>query len=360
MNNVKLSDALNDRKITIIIKNEFLEFNKLFLTLNNFTNNNFSEEPPIEQIQENNYCYYKNFELIDVDIYQIIFNNDEYAKNGNLRECYFENNYMYFRLPPHFCGNKQVSNIEIGILNPDNSFTANFLMECNSVGSFRQLLENAKQNGGFDKFLISYLNNTIEQLYDNNGNPIGIIYNLMPKVNLNNNFNNNINMNNLFQNSMQNWNNNNGSNNFNYLDNFNNIMFDNNYLLKTQPLKQVPFKNQNFKKIREEFKTPPLISETFTNDYDFYSVLVSLLSRYNIITAYSVRTFTSLCQHRIISRHTFSRNCTRSFTLKSFCIFRCCNRFKSYHSCIYIGYYLITACNYNNTFRSVENCRNSV
>ena len=271
-NKINLSNVLNDRQITIIIKNEFLDINKSFLNQNNFKINNISEEPPIEQIQGNNYCYYKNFEVIDADIYQIIFNNDEYTKTGNLRECFFENNYIYFRLPSHFSGNKHLSNIEIGILNQDNSFTANFLMECNSIGSFKQIIENAKQNGGFDKFLNSYQSNIVEQLYDNNGNPIGIIYNLMPKGMLNNmeannnikddfddNFNDNMNVNNFSQNNMQNWNINNGFNNFNNMSNFNNNMFNNNYLLKTQPLKQVPFKNHNLRKIKEEFKAPPLI-----------------------------------------------------------------------------------------------------
>ena len=285
-NNVKLSAAVNDRMIAIIIKNDFMDFNKLFLNQDIFKNNIISEEPPIEQIQGNNYCYYKNFELIDVDIYQIIFNNDEYTKNGNLIECYFENNFTYFRLPSHFSGYKHVSNIEIGILNPDNSFTANFLMECNNAGSFIKIIGNAKQNGGFEKFLISYQNNTIEQLYDNNGYQIGIMYNVMPKSNLNNIFNNNMNMNNLFQNSMQNWNNNNGSNNFNSLNNFNNDMLNNNYLLKTQPLNQVPFKNQNFKKIREEFKAPPLIGLKNVGATCYMNATLQCLSQIEKLTNY--------------------------------------------------------------------------
>ena len=83
------------------------------------------------------------------------------------------------------------------------------------------------------------------------------------KNSFNNNFNNNMNINNFSQNNMQmqNWNNNNNNfNNFNNMKSFDNDIFNNNNnLLKTLPLKQVPFKNQNLRKIREEFKAPPLI-----------------------------------------------------------------------------------------------------
>ena len=252
-----LYDYLNDNIITKIIKNNFLNINQQFLKQSNF-NNNINEEPPIEPLQGSSYFYFKNFELIDLDIYQILFNSDEFAKNGNLRECFFENNYVYFSLPPHFCGNINKSNIEICKLNQDNSFSANFLMECNNKNSFKIIIENAKQNGGFENFINSNQNNNTEQLYDNNGNPIGIIYNLTYNLkynsninNINNNYNT-INKNISCQNNTHNFN---IINNFSYVNNNNNNNINNNFINKTQ----IPNQKLIFKKIKDEFKIPPLI-----------------------------------------------------------------------------------------------------
>ena len=69
---------------------------------------NIREEPDIKRIQGTKYYYYDNFELIDEDIYESLFlnYNNENNKNNeknNLRECYFEDNYLYFALASSFC-----------------------------------------------------------------------------------------------------------------------------------------------------------------------------------------------------------------------------------------------------------------
>ena len=176
--NRKMYDILSDKIIFGIIKYHLWDINQQFFTINNFINN-IKEEPKSQKLEGNDYySYYINFELIDEDIYKIIFN-----KNSSLlKECFFENNYMHFKLPGNLCGNKNPRNIEICKLNKeDNLFQASFLIECNKTNSLETFLENAKQNGGLDIYLNNFqFNNNIEQIYDNFKHPIGLIYNLIP------------------------------------------------------------------------------------------------------------------------------------------------------------------------------------
>ena len=185
-------NIINDKKISIIIKNYLMNINQQFIFLPNQVYN-INEEPKIEEIKGNSYFYYNNFEIIEEDIYSILFNNNNYTDNANYRECYFENSYMYFSLSEYLCNNKNPRNIEICVLQKDNSFCANFLMECNSTKSFKIFLESSRLNGGFEICLKSFqFNNSTEQLFDNIGNPIGLIYNLVFKTeNQNNHINNN-------------------------------------------------------------------------------------------------------------------------------------------------------------------------
>ena len=263
-------NIINDKKMSIIIKNYLMNINQQF----NFLPNqiyNINEEPKIEEIKGNSYFYYNNFEIIEEDIYSILFNNNNYTNSSNYRECYFENSYMYFSLSGYLCNNKNPRNIEICVLQKDNSFYANFLMECNSTKSFKTFMESSKLNGGFEICLKSFqFNNSLEQLFDNSGNPIGLIYNLVFKTgNLNNQINNknnkpnnnniinnsknsnndmnknpifnemnrnmkvnNNNSNNISNNISQNNNNNNlncMNNNINFINNFNNNNINNNF-----------------------------------------------------------------------------------------------------------------------------------
>ena len=223
------NNILNDKKISIIIKNYLSDINQQFnssIFQNDYKNNNINEEPEYQAIQGNSYFYYNNFELIDEDIYTIIFNNVNYSKNGNYRECYFENSYMYFNLPGYLCNDKRPRNIEICSLNQNNFFIASFLIEYNISNGFQTIIESAKLNGGFDIWLKNFkFNNSIEQLLDNKGKPIGLIYNLMYKPE-NSNIQKNNNKNNFSNNNFINNNqiiNNNSNKNINQNNNIINL-----------------------------------------------------------------------------------------------------------------------------------------
>ena len=262
-NNDVFHNIINDKKISIIIKTHFLDMNQQFMNKNIFKKQH-SEEPQIEQIQGNNYFYYKNFELIEVDIYEILFNNIDFEQNENLRQCIFENNYIYFEVHENFCFNKYPRNIEICKFNQDNSFSANFLMECNTKNSFPSFKKMSEINGGFDACLKSFQNNNKkEELFDHNGQQIGWIYNLMfnqKRTNIQNVNNNNINPNsNLIQNNMKNINMNinlnnnnlinknnfvnNNNNNFNFSNQNNNLI--NNNINNINAINNINFANNN-------------------------------------------------------------------------------------------------------------------
>ena len=176
-NNYDIIHLLNDKDICSIIY-QFWDINQEFSKKNNLINNKIGKEPKIEQIEGNSYYYYKNLELIDEDIYKILFPNEDYINNGNYRDIYFQNNYIYFTIPGYLCNNKIPGNIEICLLNQNNTFEEQFLIECSTTDSFKIFLQNVNLNGGFGIYLNRFQNNNIEQLYDNNGRPIGIIYNL--------------------------------------------------------------------------------------------------------------------------------------------------------------------------------------
>ena len=85
--NRKMYDILTDKIIFGIIKYHLLEINQQFFKVNNFINiNNIKQEPKSQEFEGNNFSYYQNFELIDEDIYKILFNKNDYL----FRECYFE------------------------------------------------------------------------------------------------------------------------------------------------------------------------------------------------------------------------------------------------------------------------------
>ena len=285
---VDIHKIIDDKKICIIIKNNLSEINKEFLkfSLQKNFKPNIREEPEICNFENNPIFYFNNFELIDEDIYEILFHNDN-AQSENYRECFFENNYIYFTVPANFCNNKYPRNIEICHLNQNNTFSAKFLMEQNDSNSFQLFIQTTKQNGGFSKCLESYKGT--EELYSNNGQQLGFIHNLMFKysnqniqnnnnnpniqslnnININNNNNNNFAFNNIqgnnsnqifnpnLQNNWQNINNNinmmsNSNNNINNNNFMNNNLMNNNNLYNTYttPPKQT---------LRSEFIKAPLI-----------------------------------------------------------------------------------------------------
>ena len=115
-NNYDIIHLLNDKDICSIIY-QFWDINQEFSKKNNLINNKIGKEPSIEPIEGNSYYYYKNLELIDEDIYKILFPNEDYINNGNYRDIYFQDNYIYFTIPGYLCNNKIPGNIEICLLN---------------------------------------------------------------------------------------------------------------------------------------------------------------------------------------------------------------------------------------------------
>ena len=269
------------------------------MTKTAFKNKTINVEPKIEQIPDNpHYYYYSKIELIDLDIYDILYNNDVITKNLRQRELSFENNYMYFDLPGHLCSNDWPRNKEVCFLHSDNFFIANFIIEFDTTDSFKTFIESSKKNGGLYNCFNSYQNNkSVEVLLDNYGNEIGQIYNLMPKKkkiiannskiqNINNNNNRQIPLN-LSVNSNQNniSNNNNLINYNNFVNNsFNNNNFNNHQKPKTDfPISTLP---HPITSIKEEFYTPPLIGLKNVGATCYMNATLQCLSQVEKLASY--------------------------------------------------------------------------
>ena len=88
---------------------------------------------------------------------------------------------MYFEVPGALCNYADPRNIEICILNKDNSFSGNFLMKFSPSYSLKTLMEISKQKS-LDKIFDSYKKNQyFEELFDISNKKIGSIYNLIIK-----------------------------------------------------------------------------------------------------------------------------------------------------------------------------------
>ena len=153
-------DVLSDKNIYIIIKHFIWEMNQNFLK-KGLLKTNIEAEPIIEEIKGKSYFYYKKFELIDHRIYEILINNEGISSNLYQRDCTFENNYIYFEVPGNFCHNNNPRNIEICILNNDNSFSGNFLMRFYLEDGLKKLIEITGQKS-LDKIFSSNQNNIIK------------------------------------------------------------------------------------------------------------------------------------------------------------------------------------------------------
>ena len=300
MNKENSEKLIDDKKICIIIKQFLPDINQQFISLTKKNKNfkiNINEEPNIEGIESKQYFYYNNFEIISEDIYELLIKNDDFTEGGNYRDCYFENNYMYFSVPGHFCDNIKPRNIEICILNQNtNSFNANFIIESHYSNSFEIFMKTTKLSGGFAKCLKSYEYNKLEEeICNNSGQAIGLIFNLLHKTKnaninnvnnnqfVNNNFNPNINNPNIinnpnpifnqnFQNKNQifiqnnfgniNMNVMNNMNNNNLFNRMNNIANNNNFINNNFINNNTGNNNNTIyqpKSIKNEFSIPPLI-----------------------------------------------------------------------------------------------------
>ena len=176
---------IDDKKICIIIKQFLPDINQQFISMTKNNKslkiNNINEEPKIENVKGTKYYYYNNFEIIDETIYELLIKNDNYAEGGYYRDCFFENNYMYFNVHGYFCEDKMPRNIEICSFNQNtNSFSAKVLFELHYAQSFESFMQTAKLSGGFEKCIKSYeKNNLVEEILNNNGQVIGLNYNLL-------------------------------------------------------------------------------------------------------------------------------------------------------------------------------------
>ena len=92
--NNKLDDILNDKTINLIIKNLPFDINKKFIekSKKGFKDDYNKEEPKIKTVQNSEIFYYDEFELIDEELYNILFQPREHSTH---KTCYFINEFIY-------------------------------------------------------------------------------------------------------------------------------------------------------------------------------------------------------------------------------------------------------------------------
>ena len=172
--------VLNDKIITIIIKNLPNNINMNFINKSKYKvpTGNILEEPNSKCVQNTELFYYDEFELIDRNLYSLIFKKSNIQIYG---ECYFSNGYICIKMPQPLNQKKTTSCILIfGSLNQNNIFKAKYLLEYNSFDNFKKNFYYMNAYGDFPNYINSFkfTNNNIEQLIDENNNNIGLIYNL--------------------------------------------------------------------------------------------------------------------------------------------------------------------------------------
>ena len=182
------NDILSDKTINLIIKNLPFDINKKFKEKSKigFKPNYIKEEPKIKHVQNSEIFYYDEFELIDEELYDILFQPKEYLI---YKTCYFINEFIYLQIPQNLNIKSKYSFILFGSLEQNNMFKAKYLLECKTNEDFRKINKYANTIGGLDIYLNSKkFNNNVEQLYDDKNIPLGLIYNLsfvpLPKQNM--------------------------------------------------------------------------------------------------------------------------------------------------------------------------------
>ena len=183
------SDIINDKNLTLIIKSLPQDYNKTFIekSKNNNININSMEEPNIKFFQNNEIFYYDEFELIDKNLYKLLFNKN---KGSIFIKCIFINQYIYIIIPKNLNKNKNKIIIISGSLNEDNIFKAKYLIEYNSEAAFKKSLKYANTIGGFDIYINSIqFKNEKEKLFLENNESVGYIINLDFSILKSNNLN---------------------------------------------------------------------------------------------------------------------------------------------------------------------------
>ena len=126
---------LNDKILTLIIKNLPNNINQKFIEKSKYKPKigNISEEPTIKGIPNSELFYYDEFELINEELYYLIFNKKDMGING---KCFFINDYVCVKMPKKI--NIKSNNIFIfGSLNSNHLFKTKYLLEYNSVKDFK-------------------------------------------------------------------------------------------------------------------------------------------------------------------------------------------------------------------------------
>ena len=171
-------DVVNDKIITLIIKNLPNGFNKKFHEKSKFSVQieNIIEEPYIKNVENTNLFYYDDFELISSELYSLLFKKNNLGLNG---KCYFINNDICIKTSKDLNNEYNSAIFIYGYLNSHQNFKANYLLEYNTEKDFINNINDLNTKGGFDLYINSFIfNNNVEQLTDINNNPIGLIYNL--------------------------------------------------------------------------------------------------------------------------------------------------------------------------------------
>ena len=148
---------VNDKMMTLIIKNLPKEYNQKFIGKSQ------------SKVQTT------GIELIDKDLYTSLFKKNNL---GNFCTCYFINNDICIKMPKSL--NTKSAIYIYGYLHSQQNFKANYLLEYNTENDFINNYNFANQTGGFDKYITSFkfINTSTEQLIDMNNRPLGIIYKL--------------------------------------------------------------------------------------------------------------------------------------------------------------------------------------
>jgi len=151
----KNSDFIvDDKMMTLIIKSLSNEFNKRFIENSKFKvdTRNISEEPNKKKY---NYNYYDGFELLDKELYTLLFKKNF---NGIYRECYFvytknNKNEICIKMPHNLNTNTSSAIYIYGALNESHVFNAKYLLEYNSESNFLNNFKFSNETGGFDNYL---------------------------------------------------------------------------------------------------------------------------------------------------------------------------------------------------------------
>ena len=166
--------------MTLIIKNLSNDLNAKFYEKSKFQvqTGNISEEPNIKKVQNANILYFDGFELIDKELYSLLFKRNNFF--SLFGACYFINNSICIKMPQDL--NKESNSVIFiyGYLDNHHNFSAKYLLEYNTENNFIKNFDESNNSCGFDNYInsIKFSNNNIEQLTDKNQNPIGLIYKL--------------------------------------------------------------------------------------------------------------------------------------------------------------------------------------